>query len=434
MRLGGYAPPVSETEPGAAATPTAWGRGWGRIVLAVAALLVVALTFAYALPQIADYRDVWRAASAISWPWLGALALVAVLNVATFAPPWVAGLPGLGFYRALVLSQASTALSIVTPAGAAVGMAGSYGMLRSWGFSGRRVARAVTLTGVWNQLANLVFPVCALFFLTLEGETHPALATAAFVGVAALGAAVSGLALVLSSRRLAREIGDLTASGLDWLLARARRGPVRFGGETLARFRDDALDLLRRRWHWLTLATLAGHLTVFLVLVVALRALGVPAAEVTLAEAFAAWALARILGAIPLTPGGLGVVELSLSATLIGFGGSNAGVVAAVLVYRFLTVVPVLVLGGLAALTWRHHHPEAQGGLRTTARNVRPMDEQSHKREMAAALRGDFERLRARRAGSGAGEPAPPAPAPAEDERRLAREPRRSLVARLLGR
>ena len=62
-------------------------------------------------------------------------------------------------------------------------------------------------------------------------------------------------------------------------------------------------------------------------------------------EAFAAWSLARILGSIPITPGGIGVVELSLTATLIGFGGNNAGVVAAVLVYRFLTMVPTLVLG-----------------------------------------------------------------------------------------
>ena len=70
-------------------------------------------------------------------------------------------------------------------------------------------------------------------------------------------------------------------------------------------------------------------------------------------EAFAAWSLARILGSIPITPGGIGVVELSLTAALIGFGGNNAGVVAAVLVYRFLTIVPSLVLGMVAAGVWR---------------------------------------------------------------------------------
>ena len=51
--------------------------------------------------------------------------------------------------------------------------------------------------------------------------------------------------------------------------------------------------------------------------------------------------------------GGIGIVELGLTTALVAFGGANAGVVAAVLIYRFLTVVPTLVLGGFAALTWR---------------------------------------------------------------------------------
>ncbi len=332
-------------------------RSWTRYVLAALAVAIVALTFFYLLPRIADYRDVWDVVKTLSWPWIVALAAAVVLNVATFPPPWMVALPGLSFRHGLVLTQASTALSMVTPAGAAVGVAGSYGMLRSWDFPGTVVARAVTLTGVWNQFANLAFPVCALFFLTLDGQTNPGLTTAAFVGVAVLGAAVGGLVLVLYSTDLARDVGNAFANAVNWCLRKVRRGPVGWSGEAFARFRDEAVALLRRRWPWLTLTTLIGHLTVFLVLLVSLRALEVPASEVSVAEAFAAWALARILGAIPITPGGLGVVELSLTASLIAFGGSNAGVVAAVLVYRFLTMVPTLILGGLAALTWKSHYP-----------------------------------------------------------------------------
>ena len=70
-------------------------------------------------------------------------------------------------------------------------------------------------------------------------------------------------------------------------------------------------------------------------------------------EAFAAWSLARLLGSIPITPGGIGVVELSLTAALIAFGGNNAGVLAAVLVFRFLTIVPTLILGTVSAALWR---------------------------------------------------------------------------------
>jgi uncharacterized protein (TIRG00374 family) len=335
---------------------------WRRLVAIGVGIAVVAATFAYFLPQIASYPDVWDVVEGLSWQWIVALAAATVLNVATFAPPWMVALPGLAFRQALVMTQASTALSIVVPGGAAVGMAGSFAMLRSWGFAGAPVGRAVTLAGVWNQLANLTFPIVGLFILNIEGETHALLSTAAFVGVAVVGVVAAGLVLVLYSEGLARDIGEVTVRVVGWAKARLRRrAPVRFTPESFVGFRNETVDLLRRRWLALTLATLAGHLTVFLVLVVSLRALDVSAEEVSLGEAFAGWSLVRLLGAIPITPGGFGIIELGLTGALVAFGGTNAGVVAAVLVYRFLTVVPTLVLGLLAAATWRHHDPEAGG-------------------------------------------------------------------------
>ena len=74
-------------------------------------------------------------------------------------------------------------------------------------------------------------------------------------------------------------------------------------------------------------------------------------------EAFAAWSLVRVLGAVPFTPGGLGLVELGLSGALVAFGAANADAVAVTLLYRCLTVLPTLGLGMLAAATWRTHHP-----------------------------------------------------------------------------
>jgi uncharacterized protein (TIRG00374 family) len=164
---------------------------------------------------------------------------------------------------------------------------------------------------------------------------------------------VAGLVLVLYSNRMARDLGDIAAQVTSWAMRKLRRRPVTWSGENFEHFRLEAVGLLKRRWHLLTLATLAGSLTVFGVLLVSLRALQVSAEQVSVVEAFAAWALARLLGSIPITPGGIGVVELSLTATLIGFGGPNAGVVAAVLVFRFLTMVPTLVIGLLATPSLR---------------------------------------------------------------------------------
>jgi putative heme transporter len=325
-----------------------------RVLFAAVGVVVIVATFAYFLPTIADYRDVWVVVKGLSWGWIVALLVAAALNIATFAPPWMILLPGLRFWPALMTTQAATALSIVFPGGAAVGIAGSYGMLRRRGFPPADVARAVTLVSLWNQLANLAYPILALFLLTAEGAQTAVLATAAFVGVGVLGVAIAGLVLVLYSGRMAEDIGDAFARLTNWARRRLLgRGPVTWGGREFGRFRRDAVGVLVKRWHLLTLATFAGSLTVFAVLVVSLRALGVSGDEVTIAEAFAAWSLARILGTIPITPAGIGVVELSLTATLIGFGGNNAEVVASVLVYRFLTMIPTLLLGLLAAATFR---------------------------------------------------------------------------------
>jgi uncharacterized protein (TIRG00374 family) len=333
------------------------GRLLRRIAVAAVSLGIVVATFAYFLPTIANYGEVWHVVKQLSWPQVGALLAATALNLVTFAPPWMIALPRLSFIRAMQLTQASTALSIVAPAGAAVGAAGAIGILRHWGFAARDTARAVTLTSLWNQFLNLSFPIVAVFMLTIAGEQSAALATAAFIGVAVLGIVVGGFVLVLVSRRLAQEVGDVVARFANWALGKVRRGPVSWGGSSFERFRDDAGEFLARRWHVLTLASLAGSLTVFGVLVISLRVFDVPASQVSLVEAFAAWSLVRIIGSIPITPGGIGVIELGLTGALLGFGGNNAGVVAAVLVFRFLTVVPTLFLGLVAALTLRRRRP-----------------------------------------------------------------------------
>ena len=343
--------------------------GWRskkRLLGGVFGILVIGVVFVFILPKIADYRDVWAVLQTLGWEDALLLGAATVLNLVTFAPPWMTALPGLGFRQAFVMSQASTALAIVSPAGAAVGMAGSYSMLRSWGFATASVGLAVAVTGVWNQFANLAFPIVGLALLTTIDEDHPALRTAALIGVAVLVVSVTAFTIALSSESRAYRVGELAArlTSRVYRLFRLSR-TVGWGGESLARFRDRALELLRRRWHVLTVSTLVGHLTVFVVLLACLRAVGTTASEVSWIEAFAAWSLVRILGALPLTPGGLGIVELGLSGALVAFGAPNADAVAATLLYRFLTVVPTLALGMLAAATWRTHHPgkQLEGGV-----------------------------------------------------------------------
>ena len=84
-------------------------------------------------------------------------------------------------------------------------------------------------------------------------------------------------------------------------------------------------------------------------------AVGVDATRVSWVEALTVFAFARLLTAIPFTPGGLGVVELALITGLSSAGGARAQVAAAVLVFRALTFVLPIPIGLATYVFWRRN-------------------------------------------------------------------------------
>ena len=316
-------------------------------------MVVVGLVFALALPSIARYGAVWSELRSLRLLWRAVLAAAVLSNTVTSALPWRVLLPRLGMVSALRITQASTALITLLPGGAPAGMALSFAMLRSRRIDSRAAALTVALTGIWSQLSTLAFPVVALAAVsTSESLPRPAL-WAAIAGMVVIGAAVVAIVLALGGRRRALLLGTVVQSVAAALLRLVRRPSPAWNRASVLRLRRDTLRTMREHGVALTLATLANQLTGFAVLDLSLRAVGIATAEISLAESFAAWSLARLIESLPLTPGGLGLVELGLSGTLIGFGGPHAPVVAAVLLYRGLVLVPTLALGGLAGLTWR---------------------------------------------------------------------------------
>lgn len=335
--------------------------------LTVGLSLVVLAILAIALPGLVSYREVWDALQDLSWLGIMALGLATLINILTYGPSLLAALPGLSYRSALTAALASSASRYIAPGGPAVGLGVAYLMLRAWRFGRARVTLALSLAMIWEQLTTVSLPPVGLFLLLLEGERNPALETVALLGLGLFTVVLVLVSAGFHSARIARRAGDLMADVASAGLRLARRPPVSGWGEQFVTFRTEALDLVRKRWLWLTLGTLSGHLSVYLVLVVTLRAIGV-GSEVSLAEAFAAWSVVRILGGLPVLPSGVGAVEVALTSALIGFGGDEAGVVASVLVYRFLTVVVPVICGAIAGALWRRHHPreaelQAAGGV-----------------------------------------------------------------------
>jgi putative heme transporter len=328
--------------------PPPWLRRYGPRTAGVA--LVVAL-FAFVLPRIADYGKVWAILQDLDTTSIVVLIAAATLNILTFGPPWMAALPGLSFRHSLSLSLSSTAIANVAPGGDAVGLVLTFTVLRRWGFERARAALALVVFTVWNQLVNVAFPALAVVLLAVSGQSNALLQVAASIGGVVLVVVLTGAAVALRSEQGAMRVGELAQTAVNRLLRLVRR-PARPGiAAAIVGFRVGSVEFIRRRWAYLTVTTLLGHLTVWLVLVVALRCVGVH--HVSLVESFAAWSLVRLLTAIPTTPGGLGVVELGLTGALVGFGGAQDPVVAAVFLYRFLTFLPPIPLGLVLALTLR---------------------------------------------------------------------------------
>lgn len=101
---------------------------------------------------------------------------------------------------------------------------------------------------------------------------------------------------------------------------------------------------------------MASHLILWLVLLACLRGVGLSQAQVPWQTSLAAFAFVRLLTALPVTPGGLGITELGLVGTLAAGAGPGAGaqVTAAVLLYRAVTYLPPVPLGAAAYLVWQH--------------------------------------------------------------------------------
>jgi uncharacterized membrane protein YbhN (UPF0104 family) len=253
----------------------------------------------------------------------------------------------------MAMTQATTAVANTIPAGvgAAIGIGMTYTMLGSWGYSRSRTTTAVLVSGVWNSFIKLGLPVLALALLALQGGATGGRVIAALLGIAGLVAAVVVFALMLRSEEVARRFGLLTGRVASRLLRLLRRPPV--AGWELATVKFRTLGIVQRRWVAITVTSLVSHLSLYLVLLVTLRHVGVSDTEVSWAEVLAVFAVARLATAIPLTPAGAGFVEVVLIGGLVAAGGARPQVVAAVLVYRALTwLLPIPVRIG-TYLWWR---------------------------------------------------------------------------------
>ncbi|MEM8926160.1 MAG: lysylphosphatidylglycerol synthase transmembrane domain-containing protein [Actinomycetota bacterium] len=324
-----------------------------RTVRALPALVVVAIAFLWVLPSFASYREVSRSLQGLDAGLALPLLAVSLANLVAPAGLQRAALPGLRFRDALLVDWSTSAVTNTVPGGSAIAVGLAWSMYRRLRLRTTAIARSIVVTGVWDQIVKLSAPLLAVVWLSTERPIGPGLAQAAVIG-SLLFAVVVGLCLVLT-------VGPRATTALGPVLDRL---PLIGTGwsDRLEQLRIDTVSLVRTRWHELTAWTIAGHLTLYVLLLVCLRAVGVSSIELSAAAVFAALAFGRLVTALPITPGGLGVMEVGLTGALAAAGTApEADLVAAVLIFRFVTFAMPIPLGALSWLVWSAELPTAVG-------------------------------------------------------------------------
>jgi uncharacterized membrane protein YbhN (UPF0104 family) len=334
--------------------PAAKPRSRTRLLIQiVVSLVLVGAIFYFLLKQI-DLAQVWTAITDMTWLELALLGLLAIWNLCTYAFVWMTVTPGLSFWRANAMTQSATAVTNTVPvAGPAIGIGLTYNMLGSWGYSRSRTTTAVLVSGVWNSFIKLGLPVLALALVALQGNVTGGRVIGALAGIGGLVAAVIVFGLMLRSQEMADRFGVLAGRVASRLLGLVGRPPVAGWELATTKFRARTLDLLEHGWIPITVASLISHLSLSLLLLVALRDVGVSNAEVSWAQVLVAFAFGRLITAIPITPGALGAVEVVLIAAVSAAGGDRSEVAAGVLVYRALQWGLPIVVGAATYLWWR---------------------------------------------------------------------------------
>ncbi|HTJ76206.1 MAG TPA: YbhN family protein [Acidimicrobiales bacterium] len=306
-----------------------------------------------AAAALGHLRAPWVAAAALAE--LGSLAAYAALQrrLLASAEVTVARAPMLG------ITMAGYAIQNSLPAGPAWSAVFAFRELRRRGAGAVAVGWMLVLASVLSDVGLLALGLAGLIL----AQGHDAGFGVAEV-VLSLAAVVGAVVAVIrfgprSERGLA-----LATSLLRWFRRLARRPP----GDPQESVRSAATRLravrpTRSDWARASTFALANWVSDCACLALAFGAVGAPVPWRGLLLAYGTGQLAANL---PITPGGLGVVEGSLSIALVFYGGTERTTVAAVLLYRIISFWCLLPVGWaswavLRGINRRRRPPATEG-------------------------------------------------------------------------
>jgi uncharacterized protein (TIRG00374 family) len=296
----------------------------------------------------------WPQLSHLS-PWWLVAALVA--EVASFACAFALQrlvLRTKKWFAVVAAGLAGNAVTNVLPAGDAAGAAVQFRMLATSGIKTDNAAGGMTAASLLGVGGLLALPIFTLPVILGGTPVSPGLVHTALVGLAGFVIyTVAGIIVMATDRPLA--VAGRVAQHL-WNHFPGQRRKVSGLDQRFLAQRDDIRSTLGRNWPKAVVLT-AGRIGFdYFCLLGCLRATGTSPRPSLVLLAYAATGIVALL---PLTPGGLGVVEASLSGLLVLAGVRPGDAFVATLAYRLASYWLPLIAGTIAYLLFRHRYPPA---------------------------------------------------------------------------
>jgi uncharacterized membrane protein YbhN (UPF0104 family) len=331
---------------------------WRRLLRPALMIAALVLVFGWLLPQFIDYEEVWDALTELDGWEAVVLVGLGVARVPTEALVYQGFLPGLGLWRGSEAYLSSNfAGQLLPPPSASVVQ---YGYFRGGGYAPDVAGLAALGSFIFPTIGRLVLPVIALVVLLATGQVSGSVALAGSISLVVT--AVAGIAGYVFLRRegSARWLGAKAQRPLSWILVKLKRDPIDDAAGKATRLRAQTLAILREGWARGSIGVAANLFVTYLILLASLRLVGVSGAELSAAQAFAAFAIAFWAGAVfPITGSGLGVVDGVLIAMLIELSSASDDVLlAAALLWRVFYSVLTLPLGAITLSRFRKANPE----------------------------------------------------------------------------
>lgn len=314
----------------------------------VARRLISVLAFAFVIhafviPQIVGARRSVDVVGSVS-PWLVAAAVsLEAASLVAYAELTRRLLPtgtNLGLRVATGSVLASTAVNHVVPGGAATTAAVNYHLLGRAGIPRDQLGTALGVQAIGSAVVLNVMLWLALLAAIPATGFHPIYATAAAVGMVLIGAAGGITAAIVRGRDTVATHIAATLGRLPFVSATSVESALLNAAQSLRDLGED-----RRRATIAVALAAANWLLDAAALWVMLTAFGHVAGPVGV---LVAYGLANVLGALPISPGGLGIVEAVLIPTLVSFGAPHAEAAVAVVAYRLISYWLPIPIGAIA--------------------------------------------------------------------------------------